>query len=104
MYRVADATDKLMDGNTAAAWTQSTPPSLNFDPNKIGVRIGSPGRDRLLTAADEAAAIAADAAKVTADAAAAAKAADTSSFGAEGRSSLHQRSYVLWWWNTAAVD
>ena len=78
MYRVADATDKLMDGNTAAAWTQSTPPSLNFDPNKIGVRIGSPGRDRLLTAADEAAAIAADAAKVTADAAAAAKAADTS--------------------------
>ena len=78
MYRVADATDKLMDGNTAAAWAQSTPPSLNFDPNKIGVRIGSPGRDRLLTAADEAAAIAADAAKVTADAAAAAKAADTS--------------------------
>ena len=78
MYRVADATDKLMDGNTAAAWTQSTPPSLNFDPNKIGVRIGSPGRDRLLTAADEAAAIAAAAAKVTADAAAAAKAADTS--------------------------
>ena len=73
MYRVADATDKLMDGNTAAAWTQSTPPSLNFDPNKIGVRIGSPGRDRLRTAADEAAA-----AKVTADAAAAAKAADTS--------------------------
>ena len=78
MYRVADATDKLMDGNTAAAWAQSTPPSLNFDPNKIGVRIGSPGRDRLLTAADEAAAIAAAAAKVTADAAAAAKAADTS--------------------------
>ena len=78
MYRVADATDELMDGNTAAAWTQSTPPSLNFDPNKIGVRIGSPGRDRLLTAADEAAAIAAAAAKVTADAAAAAKAADTS--------------------------
>ena len=78
MYRVADATDKLMDGNTAAAWTQSTPPSLNFDPNKIGVRIGSPGRDRLLTAADEAAAIAADAAKVAADAAAAATAADTS--------------------------
>ena len=78
MYRVADATDKLMDGNTAAAWTQSTPPSLNFDPNKIGVRIGSPGRDRLLTAADEAAAIADAAAKVTADAAAAAKAADTS--------------------------
>ena len=78
MYRVADATDKLMDGNTAAAWTQSTPPSLNFDPNKVGVRIGSPGRDRLLTAADEAAAIAADAAKVAADAAAAAKAADTS--------------------------
>ena len=78
MYRVADATDKLMDGNTATAWTQSTPPSLNFDPNKVGVRIGSPGRDRLLTAADEAAAIAAAAAKVTADAAAAAKAADTS--------------------------
>ena len=78
MYRVADATDKLMDGNTAAAWTQSMPPSLNFDPNKIGVRIGSPGRDRLLTAADEAAAIAAAAAKVTADAAATAKAADTS--------------------------
>ena len=78
MYRVADATDELIDGNTAAAWTQSTPPSLNFDPNKIGIRIGSPGRDRLLTAADEAAAIAAAAAKVTADAAAAAKAADTS--------------------------
>ena len=78
MYRVADATGKLMDGNTAAAWAQSTPPNLNFDPNQVGVRIGSPGRDRLLTAADEAAAIAAAAAKVTADAAAAAKAADTS--------------------------
>ena len=78
MYRVADATDELIDGNTAAAWTQSTPPSLNFDPNKIGIRIGSPGRDRLLTAADEAAAIADAAEKVTADAAAAAKAADTS--------------------------
>ena len=80
MYRVTevDAAGNAPLGNTAAAWAQSTPPSLNFDPNQIGIRIGSPGRDRLRTAADLAAQVAADAAQVAADAAAAAKAADTS--------------------------
>ena len=80
MYRVTevDAAGNAPLGNTAAAWAQSTPPSLNFDSSKIGVRIGSPGRDRLLTVADEAAAKANAEAKAKADAAAAAKAADTS--------------------------
>ena len=80
MYRVTevDAAGNAPLGNTAAAWAQSTPPSLNFDPNQIGIRIGSPGRDRLRTAADLAAQVAADAAQVAADAAADAKAADTS--------------------------
>ena len=78
MYRVVDAKDEELDGNTAAAWMQSTPPSVNFDATKVGVRIASPGASRLITAAEAAATTAADKAKAAAAAAAAAKAADTS--------------------------
>ena len=78
MYRVVDAKDEELDGNTAAAWMQSTPPSVNFDATKVGVRIASPGASRLITAAEAAATAAAEKAKADAAAAAAAKAADTS--------------------------
>ena len=66
------------DGNTAAAWMASTPPAVNFRSGAVGVRIGSPGAGRLVTAAETAAAAAAAKAKADAAAAAAAKAADTS--------------------------
>ena len=78
MYRVVDAKGAEMDGNTAAAWMQSTPPSVNFDAAKVGVRVASPGASRLITAAEAAATAAAAKAKSDAAAAAAAKAADTS--------------------------
>ena len=78
MYRVVDAKDEELDGNTAAAWMQSTPPSVNFDATKVGVRIASPGASRLITAAEAAATAAAAKAKADAAAAAAATAADTS--------------------------
>ena len=65
-------------GNTSAAWMQSTPPSVNFDVTKVGVRIASPGASRLITAAEAAATAAATTAKAAAAAAAAATAADTS--------------------------
>ena len=66
------------DGQMAASWMQSTPPNVNFDPNKAGNRVGSPGAARLITAAETAATAAAEKAKADAAAAAAAKAADTS--------------------------
>ena len=66
------------DGQMAASWMQSTPPNVNFDPNKAGNRVGSPGAARLITAAEIAATAAAEKAKADAAAAAAAKAADTS--------------------------
>ena len=78
MYRVTNAKGLPMDGQMASSWRQSTPPSVNFDINKVGVRIGSPGTTRIMTAAEAAATKAAAEAKAKADAAAAAKAADTS--------------------------
>ena len=54
MYRVTDAAGEPMDGNTSAAWKQSTPPALNFDITKGINRIGSPGADRFLITAREA--------------------------------------------------
>ena len=87
MYRVmvpstavAAAAGAMMPayGNMAAAWMQSTPPSVNFNPNAIGVRVGSPGTGRVITAAEAAAQAAADATASAAAAAAAAAAADTS--------------------------
>ncbi len=61
MYRVMmmDASGNMPMGNTAAAWMQSTPPSVNFNREAIGVRVGSPGASRLVTAAAAAAAAAA---------------------------------------------
>ncbi|MYC75178.1 hypothetical protein F4X10_05310 [Candidatus Poribacteria bacterium] len=43
MYRMMDATGKLADGTMASSWTQSMPPSLNFDADNPGVHIGTPG-------------------------------------------------------------
>ena len=74
MYRVADADGMPMDGQMASSWMQSTPPGVNYDVAKTGVRIGSPGAARLITAAETAA----DEAAAKAKAEAAAKAADTS--------------------------
>ena len=47
MQRTADATSATglaADGTDPMSWGASSPPGLNFDPNKEGVRIGSPGR------------------------------------------------------------
>ena len=47
MQRAADATSTTglaADGTDPDNWAASTPPGLNFDPNKEGQRIGSPGR------------------------------------------------------------
>ena len=43
MVRVMDATGALAKGTLASSWTQSTPPSSNFDADSPGVHIGSPG-------------------------------------------------------------
>ena len=43
MYRLGSG----LDGTLAAAWGQSTLPALNFDPNRVGNRIGTPGADPL---------------------------------------------------------
>ena len=48
----------VADGTKASSWKQSTPPNVNFSPSAIGVRIGSPGAARLVTAAEAAAAAA----------------------------------------------
>ena len=78
MYRVADADGMPMNGQMKSSWMQSTPPGVNFDVAKVGVRVGSPGAARLVTAAEATAAAAAAKAKADAAAAAAAAAADTS--------------------------
>ena len=75
MYRVADATSgKYTDGTKESSWRQSEPPSVNFNLLALGVRIGTPGADRIITPseakriADEAAAKAeAEAAKAAAN-------------------------------------
>ena len=55
MSRVMDATGEPMEGRMASSWMQSTQPAINFDPNATGIRIGSPGADRLITPAEKAA-------------------------------------------------
>ena len=47
MQRAADATSATglaADGTDPMSWGASAPPGLNFDPNKEGQRVGSPGR------------------------------------------------------------
>ncbi len=44
MQRVIDAAGVAADGTMASSWAASEPPGVNFDPNKEGIRIGSPGR------------------------------------------------------------
>ncbi len=65
---------KPEDGTMPSSWMESTGPSANQDPAKGGNRISSPGRDRIITAAEAAAELA----EAEADAIAAAEAADTS--------------------------
>ena len=43
MNRVMDATGALAKGTLASSWVQSVPPSSNFESNRLGVHIGSPG-------------------------------------------------------------
>ena len=74
MYRVAGADD----GTLAASWMASSPPSVNFKLDAVGVRIASPGAAPIVTTAAAAAAAAKAKAKADAAAATAAKAADTS--------------------------
>ena len=69
MYRVADAKGLPMNGQMASSWMQSTPPGINFDLSKIGVRVGSPGAAPHITAAQQKALDDAAAAKAKADAA-----------------------------------
>ena len=50
MYRVADATSgTYADGTKESSWRQSEPPSTNFNLLAVGVRIGTPGADRIIT-------------------------------------------------------
>ena len=74
MYRVVGADD----GTLAASWMASSPPSVNFKLDAVGVRIASPGAAPIVTTAAAAAAAAKAKAKADAAAATAAKAADTS--------------------------
>ena len=108
MRRVMDtATSKPLDGTLATSWVASgdtaTGLGVNFDPSVLGRRVATPGADHLPSSAE-----------TTAAAAAAAAAANSSSSSssssryfsddAEGRSNLHQRSYVRWRWHLATVD
>ena len=78
MYRMMDATGKAADGTMASSWMASSPPTVNFKLDAVGVRIASPGAAPIVTTAAAAAAAAAAKAKADAAAATAAKAADTS--------------------------
>ena len=43
MQRSISAAGLAADGTMASSWAASVPPGLNFDPNKVGTRVGSPG-------------------------------------------------------------
>ena len=43
MQRVMGADGTPADGTLASSWAASTPPGLNFDKTKVGVRVGTPG-------------------------------------------------------------
>ena len=73
MYRVM-AAGIAADGRTSTSWKQSTPPSTNFESNRIGVHIGTPGAATVMSAAEKLALENAAKAKAAADAAAAAAA------------------------------
>ena len=73
MYRVADATSgKYADGTKESSWRQSEPPSTNFNLLAMGVRIGTPGADRIITPSEAKRIADAAAAKAKAEAAKAA--------------------------------
>ena len=73
MYRVADATSgTYADGTKESSWRQSEPPSANFNLLSVGVRIGTPGADRIITPSEAKRIADAAAAKAKAEAAKAA--------------------------------
>ena len=74
MYRMMTAGTPA-PGRVADSWKQSTPPSTNFESNRIGVHIGTPGAATVMSAAERLALE--RAAKAKADAATAAAAAAT---------------------------
>ena len=81
MYRVMTA-GTLANGRMATSWMQSTLPSSNFESNRLGVHIGTPGAATVKSAAELLAeANAAKAAAAAADAATAAAAAKTEATG-----------------------
>ena len=43
MQRVVDAAGAPADGTMASSWVASEAPALNFNPNAVGIRIGTPG-------------------------------------------------------------
>ena len=43
MQRVMGADGTPADGTMSSSWAASTPPGLNFDATKVGIRIGTPG-------------------------------------------------------------
>ena len=81
MYRVMTA-GTVANGRMATSWMQSTLPSSNFESNRLGVHIGTPGAATVKSAAELLAeANAAKAAAAAADAATAAAAAKTEATG-----------------------
>ena len=43
MYRLMNAVGGVEKGQIASSWIASNPPSVNFDPAAIGIRVGTPG-------------------------------------------------------------
>ena len=103
MYRVPDAITNKVDsttGTSMTSWMQSSPPNANFDPNKSGVRVGTPGAAHIITAGQQ---------KMLDDAAAEKRSKRQQTRresrryicpDAESRSDLHQRNHVRRWRDT----
>ena len=71
MYRVITTAGTPANGREADSWKQSTLPSTNFESNRIGVHIGTPGAATVMSVAEKLALERAAEAKAAADAAAA---------------------------------
>ena len=98
MFRVMDADGAPKDGRMASSWMQSTQPTLNFDPYATGMRVGSPGAARIITAAEKA-----EAAQGGSRSRRRGGLEDTG-LDPEARAHLHQRDYVRRGWHIATVD
>ena len=89
MSRVIDVTGKAEDGTLQTSWVASATP-INFDLNATGVRLGSPGAEHIVTAAEILAAQ--NAAKAAADAATASAAAAAATL--EGTGTVPQNGQI----------